>query len=70
MMLANSYGVERLEQLCARRLCTLLDVHNVREVGRCAGIVGDVHLSRATERFERLAREQSMPMATEVRAGA
>jgi hypothetical protein len=53
MMLANAYGVERLEQLCARQLITTLSVSNVHEVGRCAEMIGSGHLVRAAEKFVR-----------------
>jgi len=53
MMLANAYGVLRLEQLCARKLVQRLDENNVAEVGRCAHLIGAAHLERACGRFSR-----------------
>ena len=51
MMLSNAYGVQRLEQLCARQLARELDAHNVCEIGRCAALIGEHHLVRAADRF-------------------
>ena len=42
MMLANAYGVSRLEQMCARRLITRMDADNVHEV---AGDGADSYVS-------------------------
>ena len=51
MMLANAYGVTRLESLCARRLVNKLDQKNVGEVARCANLIGSMHLKRAADSF-------------------
>lgn len=52
MMLANAYGVGRLEHLCSHSLGQRLDADNVGEVMRCAAMIGAVHLGRAAQRFE------------------
>ena len=63
MMLANAYGISRLEQLCALSIAALLDPQNLSEVARCAGLIGEHHLRRAAEKYaERLERSQ-MPSA-------
>lgn len=54
MMLSNAYGIGRLEQLCARKLASVLDMHNVGEVARCASLIGEQHLHRAADRFARM----------------
>ena len=54
MMLSNAYGIARLEQLCARKLASVLDTHNVGEVARCASLIGEHHLHRAADRFARM----------------
>jgi len=51
MMLANAYGVARLEQLCASRLMARIDAQNVSEVGRCASLIGQAHLARAVDKY-------------------
>ena len=51
MMLANAYGLTRLEQLAARKIATALDANNVQEVARCAALIGEYHLHRAAERY-------------------
>ena len=61
MMLANAYGVCRLEQLCARRLAARLDADNMREVAHCASLIGEAHLQRAVEKFERFVAQQQSP---------
>jgi hypothetical protein len=63
MMLANAYGVLRLEQKCSRRLVERLNGHVVREVCRCAQLIGDSHLARACERFEH--EQQRSPTAVD-----
>lgn len=61
MMLANAYGVCRLEQLCARRLAARLSPDNMREIGHCASLIGEAHLQRAAEKFERFVAQQQSP---------
>ena len=51
MMLANSYGVVRLEQLCARKLAYRLDASNVTDIARCADLINERHLLRAATKF-------------------
>jgi hypothetical protein len=51
MMLANAYGIARLEQICARSLASRLDASNVLEVARCAAMIGEHHLRRAADKF-------------------
>jgi hypothetical protein len=51
MMLANAYGIFRLEQLCARKLASSLDVDNVQAVAGAAELIGEGHLLRATQKF-------------------
>lgn len=51
LMLANAYGVTRLEQLCELKLTSRLDVDNVHEIGRCAAMIGAVYLERAAEKY-------------------
>ena len=55
LMLANAYGVIRLEQMCEARLTRQLDADNVAEVARCAHLIGSRQLQRAADRFVRLA---------------
>ena len=65
MMLANAYGIVRLEQLCARKLARRLDASNVNEIGRCACLIGEHHLHRAAGKFnESMQQQAGAPMAT------
>ena len=52
MMLANAYGVVRLEQLCARKLAARLDACNVADIAQCANLIGESYLLRAAQKFE------------------
>ena len=51
MMLANAYGVLRLEQLCEHLVAMRLSEQNVHEVSRCAEMIGACQLQRATARL-------------------
>ena len=51
MMLANTYSVRRLEQLCARVLAEQLCHANAHEVWHCANLIGAPHLARAASKF-------------------
>ena len=51
MMLANTYGVRRLEQLCARALADQLSLDNAHEVRHCASLIGASHLVRAASKL-------------------
>ena len=51
MMLANTYRVRRLEQLCAAVLCDQLSHANAHEVWHCANLIGAPHLARAASKF-------------------
>ena len=61
LMLANAYGVARLEQLCARKLAARLDAQNVAEIGRCAGMIGEAHLERAAGRYAAYVSQKCSP---------
>ena len=65
MMLANAYGISRLEQLCARKIATRLDANNVHEVARCASLIGEPYLQRATQKYSALVarQEESQPVS-------
>ena len=51
MMLANTYRVRRLEQLCAAVLADQLSHANAHEVWHCANLIGAPHLARAASKF-------------------
>ena len=51
MMLANTYSVRRLEQLCARVLAEQLCHANAHEVWHCANLIGASHLARAASKL-------------------
>jgi hypothetical protein len=51
MMLANAYGVTRLEQMCASKLISRLDAENVEAVGHCAQMIGAGYLAREADKF-------------------
>lgn len=51
MMLANAYGVLRLEQLCELYLSARLSEHNVAELSRCAELIGACQLKRASAKL-------------------
>jgi len=50
MMLANAYGVQRLEQLCQQVLVKGISKQNVHEISRCAQLIGASQLQRASAR--------------------
>ena len=51
MMLANAYGVLRLEQLCEQSVSENLAESNVDDVRSCAQLIGSARLERAAEKF-------------------
>ncbi|KAL1496326.1 hypothetical protein AB1Y20_016283 [Prymnesium parvum] len=51
MMLANAYGVKRLEQLCALAIARLLSERNAKEVLCYAEMIGECYLQRAAEKL-------------------
>jgi len=51
MMLANAYGVLRLEQLCEQVLVAGVSKQNVHEISRCAQLIGASQLQRASARL-------------------
>ena len=67
LMLANAYGVTRLEQICEGRLTRQLDAENVAEIARCAHLIGSRQLQRAADRF---VRSSSANISAGISAGA
>ena len=61
MMLANAYGVLRLEQLCEQSVSENLAESKVDEVRSCAMLIGSARLERAAEvcRRERRVRGEA-----------
>lgn len=51
MMLANAYGLMRLEQLCARLVGSWLSEQNAPEIHRCAELIGECYLQRAAAKW-------------------
>jgi len=51
MMLANTYSVRRLEQLCTCVLADQLCHANAHEVWHCANLIGASHLARAASKL-------------------
>uniref|UniRef100_A0A6U5EUN1 BTB domain-containing protein n=1 Tax=Calcidiscus leptoporus TaxID=127549 RepID=A0A6U5EUN1_9EUKA len=51
MMLANAYGVQRLEQLCELSLAARLSEQNAAELSRCAELIGACQLKRASAKL-------------------
>jgi len=50
MMLANAYGVLRLEQMSAHKLMSRLDTENATYIGHYAQLIGSAHLARAARK--------------------
>lgn len=65
MMLANAYGVLRLEQMCAGKLTRRLDSENAEYIGHYAQLIGSGHLGRAASKV--LPRSTTCQKAAEVR---
>jgi len=65
MMLANAYGVLRLEQMCAGKLTRRLDSENAEYIGHYAQLIGSGHLGRAASKV--LPRSIMCQKAAEVR---
>lgn len=51
LMVANRYGVHRLEQLCETRLALRLNAQSVHEVAECANLIGCSQLARAAAKY-------------------
>ena len=51
MLLANAYGVVRLEQLCVRLVSAALSELNASEIYQCANLIGEFYLKRAAEKY-------------------
>jgi len=63
MMLANAYGVLRLEQMCARLITGYLSEANAKEVHDCAELIGECHLQRAAAKLFYEPKQQECSMA-------
>lgn len=70
LMIANKYGVYRLEQLCETRLSMQLNAESVHEVAECASLIGSSQLERAAARYIAMLEGQKTTGYSEFAAGA
>ena len=63
MMLANAYGVLRLEQMCARLIGSFLSEQNAKEIHDCAELIGECYLQRAAAKLTDVGCQQPSAMA-------